>query len=230
MMESTVYPSTKPVPVWWMALLIHKGLARLLWPYQTVFLMLFSEKSWNSIVESGYGFVRVVCLFFAPMLFTLAWMEGWGLRKWIRHYEVTGVSRPITSNEAIALEALRCLMILLAMLVCAHLLRVFAGTFKKNRNTYRQALIVVIYSFAPICLFRVFLVFYPFNEWLLWAFGMVLALKVLYHGLPRILEPDSPQALGLFFMSAFSLCLVTLLERFITLCYLCKECRPPALI
>lgn len=224
-----VNSSIRPGPVWLLVLLLHEGLARLLWPYQTVFLMVRSEARWNGIVQSARGFGGTVCLFLAPMLLTLAGLEGWGLKRWARWYDVTGLSRPLTAGEALDLEALRCLMLLAAMLGCAQLLKVFAGTFR-NRNTYQQALTVVVYSFAPICLMRAGLGFYPFNEWLLWAFGMVLALKVLYHGLPRILEPDSPQALGLFFSGALSLCLITLLERFITLCYLCKFCRPPALI
>ncbi|HSY20439.1 MAG TPA: YIP1 family protein [Candidatus Acidoferrales bacterium] len=220
--------SVRPGPVWFAGWLLYEGLTRLLWPYQTIFLVVTSESRWNGIVQSERTCGRTAGIFFVPMLLTLAGLEGLGLKKWVRWHDVAGLARPLTDNEAAGFEAVRCLMIVLAMLACAQLLKVFSGTFR-NRNTHAQALTLVIYSFAPICLMRSLLVFYPFNDWVLWGIGVVLALKVLYHGLPRILEPDPPQALGLFFLGAFSLCLVTLLERFITLCYLCKACRPPAL-
>jgi hypothetical protein len=228
-LRSTVTPSARQGPLWFAVGCLHEGLTRLLWPYQTIFLIARSEPRWNSIVESDRSFSRTLGIFFVPMLVTWAGLEGLGLKKWVRLYDVTGLSRPLTVQEAIGLEGWRCLMILSTMLVCAQLVKMFAGTFR-NRDTRVQALTLVIYSFAPILLLRAAPVFYPFNDWILWALGTVPALKVLYHGLPRIMQPDSPQALGLFFLSALFLCLMTLLERFITLCFFCKACRPPALI
>jgi hypothetical protein len=72
-------PSVRPGPVWFTGWLLHEGLTRLLWPYQTIFLMVTSEARWNRIAQSGRSFGGTVCLFFLPMMLTLAWLEGLGL-------------------------------------------------------------------------------------------------------------------------------------------------------
>lgn len=220
---------TRPGAAWYFMLLVHQALAGLLWPYQTIFLAVRPEPNWNNIAQGTRSFTRIVCLFFVPMILTLAGMEGLGLKKWARWHDATGLGIPLTANQAAAWEAWRILMILAAMLASAYLVKIFAETFR-SRNTYPQALTVVIYSFAPICFMRALLMFYPVNDWVLWAFGIVLALKTLYHGLPRILLPDPPHALGLFFSCSLGLLLVSLLERFITLWYLGKSLHSPALI
>ena len=48
----------------------------------------------------------------------------------------------------------------------------------------------------------------------------------LYQGVPRILDPDPPNAFGLFFMSALVLFATTGLERFVTAWYLTGRTRP----
>jgi hypothetical protein len=42
----------------------------------------------------------------------------------------------------------------------------------------------------------------------------------LYHGVPRMMEPDPPHAFGLFLMSSLLLLIVTGLLRFVTWWYL----------
>ena len=53
-----------------------------------------------------------------------------------------------------------------------------------------------------------------------WAIGIILSIAVLYHGVPRMMEPDPSHAFGLYFMSALLLVLVTGLVRFVTAAYL----------
>jgi hypothetical protein len=53
-----------------------------------------------------------------------------------------------------------------------------------------------------------------------WAIGIILSIAVLYHGVPRMMEPDPPHAFGLFFMSALLLALVTGLVRYATASFL----------
>ena len=217
--------NTRPKSVAGWLLRVHERLVRSAWPYQTVFLIVKSESQCIRLAGMNASFVRILWFYFLPMMLTLAVLEGWGLKRWARLYEASGASRPVTGVEVIGLEAMRILMTLAAMIVCAHLIKMFAETFR-GRNTYRQTLTVVIYCFAPVCLARALLVFYPFNNWIIWAFGIVFALKILYHVLPRVLDPDPPHALGLFFSSALFVLLVTLLERFITLWWLGKALQP----
>jgi hypothetical protein len=214
----------RPGRVRGLMLQLHQGLVRWLWPYQAVCLIVRSESQWNRIAQAQQSFVRVVGFYCLPMILTLAGLEGWGLKKWVRWHDPAGLARPLTTHEAVVMEATRVLMLLASVAISAGLIKVFADTFRV-RNTYQQAVTVVIYCFAPVCLLRVLLVFYPFNDWLLWAFGIVLCLTVLYSGLPRSLQLDPTHALGLYFSCALSLLLITLLERFITLWYFEKACR-----
>lgn len=164
--------------------------------------------------------------FLVPMILTLAGLEGWGIQRWARWHDDSGLVTVGTTSAMLLFESKSITMLLLSLLVCAHFFKVFAETFR-GRNTYQQALRLAAYSFAPLVLLRILYVFFPANEWLLWAFGVVFSLKVLYHGLPRILEPDAPHALGLFFSSGLSLIMVTLLERFITLWYFGRIFQQP---
>ncbi len=58
------------------------------------------------------------------------------------------------------------------------------------------------------------------SPWISWAIGIVLSVAVLYHGVPRMMEPDPAHAFGLFLMSALLLVLITGLVRFVTGMYL----------
>ena len=53
-----------------------------------------------------------------------------------------------------------------------------------------------------------------------WAIGIVLSIAVLYHGVPRMMEPDPSHAFGLFLMSSLLLVLITGMVRFVTWWYL----------
>jgi hypothetical protein len=55
---------------------------------------------------------------------------------------------------------------------------------------------------------------------MIWAVGIILCAAVLYHGVPRVMEPDPPHAFGLFFMSSLLLALVSGLVRLVTISYL----------
>jgi hypothetical protein len=84
------------------------------------------------------------------------------------------------------------------------------------RHTYANTLTVVIYGLSPVFLLRLLDVFPTVNLWLPWAIGIMLTVKILYTGVPRIMLPDPPDAFGLYLMSALLLAMVTALERFIS--------------
>jgi hypothetical protein len=69
-------------------------------------------------------------------------------------------------------------------------------------------------------LLRLLDAFPPVNPWVSWSIGILLSVTVLYQGVPRVMQPDPPQAFGLFFMSALLLTISTGLVRLVTACYL----------
>ena len=118
-------------------------------------------------------------------------------------------------REALIYETAELLLMAIVILAGAHFIKALGDTFHV-RHTYANTLTVVIYGLSPVFLFRLLDVFPAVNLWLPWAIGIMLTIKILYHGVPRIMLPDPPDAFGLYLMSALLLAMVTALERFIT--------------
>src|SRR5437762_4255407 len=79
---------------------------------------------------------------------------------------------------------------------------------------------MVAYGLGPLFLFRLLEGFKDLSPWMSWGIGFLLAVRVLYHGVPRVMQPDPPHAFGLFLMSAFLLMLTTGMAQLVAACYL----------
>jgi hypothetical protein len=87
-----------------------------------------------------------------------------------------------------------------------------------GRNTYARCFTVVAYTLSPFFLFRVLDVFPVMNPWATFGIGIVISVTTtLYHGVPRVLQPDPPDAFGVYLLSAFFLAAIAALMRFLTL-------------
>ena len=115
-------------------------------------------------------------------------------------------------------------MIVLA-LVAAVFIQMFANTCH-SRNTLAQSLTVVLHSLGPLLLVQLLNGVSGMNPWVTWAVGTVLVLGALYHGLPRVLQPDAPSALGLFLGSAFVTVMLLFLVRFFSIWFLLRQFKP----
>ena len=89
-----------------------------------------------------------------------------------------------------------------------------------GRHTYQQALTTVVYGISPILLLRAFNAFPGVSPWITWAIGVAFTFAILYHGVPRVMEPDPPHAFGLFLMSVLLLAIVTGLACFLSVSYM----------
>jgi hypothetical protein len=97
----------------------------------------------------------------------------------------------------------------------AKLLKSLGETFH-GRHTYQQTISAVAYGLSPLFLVRMLDVFPRISLWASWSIGIILVVAVLYHGVPRMMEPDPSHAFGLYLISTLLLALVTALARFIT--------------
>ena len=150
--------------------------------------------------------------------------EGFGLVQWGRAQTGLHHIHKFAVGETVVYEALRTLMTLLVVVVCAALIKMFGETFRE-RNTYQQTFTLVIFGLSPLFLLRL-LDAAPIFPFVTWAIGIILSLEVVYQGVPRVMDPDPPNAIGLFFMSSLVLLATTGLERFITYWYLSGHSRP----
>jgi hypothetical protein len=149
------------------------------------------------------------------MMLIVGVAEGFGLVKWGRWQSAVGQIKPFTVREALIYETAELLLMAVIILAGAHFIKALGDTFQV-RHTYAKTLTVVIYGLSPVFLLRLLDVSPTINLWMPWAIGIMLTIKVLYTGVPRIMLPDPPDAFGLYLMSALLLAMVTALERFIT--------------
>ena len=82
---------------------------------------------------------------------------------------------------------------------------------------------MVAYGLSPLFTMRLFDAFPGISHWVTWTAGILLSVTVLYHGVPRIMQPDPAHAFGLYLVSAILLAMITGLARFLTAWYLRGE-------
>jgi hypothetical protein len=189
------------------------------------FLIFKPTATWDRILQVQPGIAFLLMRYLLPMMLIAAGAEGFGMVKWGKPQTVIHHIQKFTIGETMLYEIARLLMMLLIVASCAVLIKMFAETFGK-RHTLRQTLTLVVYALSPLFLFRLLDMTPGLNPWITWAFGVVLCTEVLYQGVPRIMEPDPPNAFGLYFMSSLVLVATTGLERFMTAWYLQGRMRP----
>jgi hypothetical protein len=182
---------------------------------KALFLIFEPEATWNRIALSRRGIVSIVGLYLLPMMLIVGVVEGLGLVKWGRWQSAMDHIKPFSVREALIYETAELLLMAIIILAAAHSIKMLGDTFHV-RHTFANTLPLVIYGLSPVFLLRLLDVFPSVNLWLPWAFGIMLTVKVLYHGVPRIMLPNPSDAFGLYFTSALLLVMVTGLERFVT--------------
>jgi hypothetical protein len=175
--------------------------------------------SWEGIFRARRSMGLILVMFLMPLVLLTSAGEGYGLVHWGKWQGEIGRLRTFPVSEAVVVEAAQFLLSLLVVLAGANLIMAVGETFH-GQHTYTQAFTTVAYSLSPLFLLRLLDVFPGVSPWASWSIGIMLSIAVLYHGIPRMMEPDPAHAFGLFFMSAILLLLITGLMRFVTAAYL----------
>lgn len=192
---------------------------------KALFLIFESEAAWDRVALSRRSLGSIVTFYLLPMMLLVAVAEGCSLVLKGRWQSAVNAVKLFTPAEAVLSEAMELLLMGVVIVVCARLVKALGETFRSG-NTYTQTFKVVIYGLSPMFLCRLLDAVPTVNLWVPWGLGLLLCVKVLYHGVPRIMQPDPPQAFGLFLMSALLIGMVTGAERFITYGYLNGNFKP----
>jgi hypothetical protein len=186
---------------------------------KAVLLVLEPIPTWERIVTAQRKWPSILLGHLLPLLLVVCAVEGYGLVRWgkprgrVPHIQVFSLS------ETIVFESAQLLMCLGIVFLGAKLLKALGETFH-GRHTLAQSFTVAAYGLSPFFLLRVLGAFPEVSPWLIWGIGMVLSAAVLYHGLPRVMQPDPPHAFGLYVMSVVILFIITGLACFLTSWYL----------
>jgi hypothetical protein len=186
---------------------------------KALFLIFEPLAAWDRVALSRRGLLFIVTFYLLPMMLIVAALQGYSLVEWGRWQADAGAVKKFTPGEAAVFEAMELLLMGAVIALCAHMIKALSETFRGGQ-TYTQAFKVVIYGLSPVFLFRLLDAVPSMNLWVPWIMGMMLCIKILYIGVPRVMQPDPPHAFGLFVMSSLLLTMVTGLERYLTASFL----------
>lgn len=190
---------------------------------KALLLILEPVGAWDGAARRSLSFTLLFYLL--PMMLIVGAAEAFGLVHWGRwQSEMVGIKK-FAPGEAGISEVGQLLFMMICILLAAYFIKALGETFH-GRHTYTQTLTVVIYGLSPVFLFRLLDMVPNLSLWIPWAVGITLTAKILYHGIPRVMEPDPPHALGLYFMSSLLLAMITAAERFISIGYLTGKFQP----
>src|ERR1041385_8479796 len=185
-----------------------------------VLLLIFDPvRTWEGVVAARRSRTALLLGYFLPLLVLVSVIEGYGLIHVHRARGQMGRIETLSVPQMVFYEVAQFALAILVLFILAYLIKALGETFH-GRHTFTQTFTVATYGLAPVLLLRLLDIVPGMSPWLGWAVGGALAGVVLYHGLPRVMLPDPPQAFGLFLMSALLLAFVTGLVRFVTAWYL----------
>jgi hypothetical protein len=174
--------------------------------------------TWDRIAQARRSFAFVTLVYLLPMLILPSIIEGFGLMHFGEWQQNIQRKKIFTAREAIIFEFVQTCLLFLVVLIGGKMIKSLCDTFHQ-RHTYTQAFTTAAYGLSPVLLFRV-LDLFPMTPWLPWMLGVLLMTTVLYHGVPRVMEPDPSHAFGLFLSTWLVLALTTGILRFATASFL----------
>jgi len=187
---------------------------------RALFLIFQTGAAWERVVKTRRNLGPLLVLYLLPIMLMVAVVNGFGLVKWGEpqaglFYRI----HKATVGEAMIFEAAHSLLTLLAIVVCAVLIKILGETFH-GRYTYKQTFTLVIYGLSPMFLLRLLDTVPAIIPWATWGVGIALSIAVLHQGVWYVMQPAPPNAFALYFMSSLLLAAATGLERFVTAWYL----------
>jgi len=192
---------------------------------KALFLIFEPVAAWERVVQSRRGLVFLLVFYLSPMVLILSALEGFSLVEWGRRQWDSGQVKIFAAGEMVIYEIVQSLLTLAMVFICAQIVKALCNA-SYPRHTYSQGFTVAVCGLSPVFLLRLLDVFPAVNPWLTWGVGILLCATTLYHGVPRVMQPDPSQAFGLYIMCSVLFAMVTGLERFVTVWYLAGRMPP----
>ena len=186
---------------------------------KALLLILRPVTTWERILRAQRGLGAVLVLHLLPLLGLTSAFEGFGLVHWGKLQASVVRLKKFAPNEAVIFEAFFIILLLVTVFLGAKLVKALSEPFR-GLHSYSQSFTVVAYGLSPLFLLRLLDGFVWMSPWVSWSIGILLSIRVLYHGVPRVMQPDPPQAFGLYMTTSVLLVLITGLGRFLTAWYL----------
>jgi uncharacterized membrane protein YecN with MAPEG domain len=175
--------------------------------------LLFSpEAEWQKAALKPPHFATVIFISILPLMAIALAIEGWSLVKYGEVFR--GLApRAISVERAIKYEVFYGAASLLVMLFGGRLLRNVGRTFNLTA-TYSVCFILIAFGYFPILLVRIMDALPQINSWICWAVGVVLAFRILYHGIALWLRPEQTKGFGLLLVSFIYILVMSAMVHF----------------
>jgi len=179
-------------------------------------LLIFDPAStWEKIELTKHSVWRVFFLYVLPIMLIAFGVEGWLLLQF--GMERGGIIErvvPVSQELVLRYEVVQLILGLSVCFVGAWLFRKVGESFHR-RHSYTECFTTLGYSLGPYFLARMLDGWPALNTWIAWSVGALLALSLLYRGLPRIMKPDPSNALGLYLLCSLLLLVITGMSHFV---------------
>jgi hypothetical protein len=180
-----------------------------------ILLILAPIRTWEGIFLARRSVGFIFTTYLLPILLISCFVEGYGLVRWGKWQgEVAHLVR-FTRGEAVVFEVLQFVGWLLLVVINAAMLKSTSGTFH-GRQTFTQGFRTIAYGMGPLFLFRCLNGFSEISPWISWFVGILFTLAALYHGVPKIMDPDPAHAFGLYVVTSLLLVFTTGLLQLVT--------------
>ena len=186
---------------------------------KALLLIFSSQATWLRLAQTPRHWGVVLAAYVLPMLLLVSAADGYGRVHWGKPRGEIAKLKQYSTAYAAGYEAVQFILSLALVFVAAKLIKSLGETFH-GRHTFSQTFTVAAYGLSPYFLLRLLDAFPQIFPWLTWIVGILLSISVLYSGIPLILRPDPPHALGLYLMTSLFLLMITGLLRFATTWFL----------
>ncbi|NGO38716.1 YIP1 family protein [Limisphaera ngatamarikiensis] len=181
---------------------------------RALLLVLEPERSWDEIATKQRSIARVFWLYVMPLLLLTSVIEGLGMHYWGEWRGEPPRLKLMTVPEVVVMEVAQILVHVAVLFFGAKMFKSLGETFH-GQHTYHQAFTVVAYGLGPYWTVRILDAWPAVSPWFTYAIGIALTVAVLYHGVPRIMMPDPPQAFGVYLIGSLVLALATGIGKFL---------------
>lgn len=178
--------------------------------------------TWGRIALYKRRWWVISILYLLPLLVITGAAEGYGLIHWGKPAGEVSQIKLYSNSNALIFEVLQLILFLVIVFIGARLIKAVAETFHA-RHTFNEAFTVAAYGLGPWFAIRIFDIFPGVTSWIYWSVwiaGILVSIGTLYHGIPLVMQPDPPQAFGMYVASSVLLLFLTGLVRFLTFWYL----------
>src|SRR5260221_7996607 len=180
----------------------------------SLLLIFDSSATWEKIARANRSIAGVFFLHLLPLLVISLGIEAYALIHW-------GESRGLTDHmtripQRIVMNyALTYFVSLLGIVFLgAKILQRIGESFHSDHD-YRHCFIALAYSLSPLFLSRILDAWPAINTWVCWGLGAILSVAVMYQGLPRLMNPDQTNALGIYMVSSVLVLIVTAAAHYV---------------